>query len=70
MHYTLDGFFYISSCNGIEIDNIGILWVIILIKNVGNLFIDKIRELHFIIFYNGICGLLDEDIEVNLNYFL
>jgi len=69
MHYTLDGFFYINS-NGIEIDNIGILWVIILIKNVGNLFIDKIRESRFIIFYNGICGLLDEDIEVNLNYFL
>ena len=31
MHYTLSGFFYINS-NGIEIDNIGILWVIILIK--------------------------------------
>ena len=69
MHYTLDGFFYINS-NRIEIDNIGILWVIILIKNVGNLFIDKIRESRFIIFYNAICGLLDEDIEVNLNYFL
>jgi len=69
MHYTLDVFFYINS-NRIEIDNIGILWVIILIKNVGNLFIDKIRESRFIIFYNGICGLLDEDIEVNLNYFL
>ena len=55
MHYTLDGFFYINS-NGIEIDNIGILWVIILIKNVGNLFIDKIRELLFIIFVMEYAG--------------